>query len=128
MMEPPVLDTADPAGKIIIPLLPDYESPFPIVTLPLTPLVPALNVFNISAPEIDMPPTNPIVPVTPLTDTAPPVVVPDPDTKDRSTLIPPDDDPSIKEAPPTYLGEKLRPNLPSQGKTTSPHYYPRDSG
>ena len=101
--------------------------PVLIVTLPLTPLVPALNVFNSSDPELVMPHPNPIVPVTPLTDTAPPVVEPSPDAKDRYLIISPDDGPAVKEASPQVAGEKFCPNLQSQGKTIAPNISPTDS-
>ena len=86
-----MLDTSEPAGKIMIPLLPDNESPVLIATLPLTPLVPALTVFNNSAPELVMTPPNPFFPVTPLTDTASTVLEPDTYARDRSPSLPPDD-------------------------------------
>ena len=128
VLEPPVLYTYKPSSKIMIQLLPYNASPVLIVTLPLTPLVPALSVFNSSATEVIMPPPNPFFHITLITDTAIPVVEPAPDSKYRSSLLPPYDDPAVKEASSPGAGEKLHPNLPSQGKTTGPNSYPTDSG
>ena len=115
------LETADPDGKIMIPLLPDDASTVPMVTLLLPPIVPEMTVFNSSAPELVMPLPNPIVPVTPLTYTSLTVVEPDQDAKDSSPPMPHDDDPYFKEAPHPGTGEKLRPNTPYQCKTAVPN-------
>ena len=74
VMENPVPDTAYPSDKIILPLLPDYSSTVLIVTIPLTQLVTALPSFHNIAPDLVMPLPKPVVPVTQLTNTDPPVV------------------------------------------------------
>ena len=99
-----MLDTVEPSGKIMRPILPDDKSLVLISKLLFTPLVPALTVFNNSTPELVMRLPNPIVPVNPLTDTAYPVVDPAPDTRYRSPALPHDYDPTVKEESPPGAG------------------------
>ena len=91
-----MIDTAEPAVKIIRPLLPYNASPGLIATLPFTPPVTALTFFNKSDTELVMPPPNPIVPITPLTYKAPPVVEPAMYAKYRSHPLTPDYDLYVK--------------------------------
>ena len=98
VMEPTVLDTDDTVDNIVIPLLHADAYLSLIVTLPLTQLISELTVLN-RIPlypsyvplydDIMRSPPKPVVPVSPLTNTAPAVLDPALDAKNRSPPLPP---------------------------------------